>query len=89
MIFRTNSYQFHNNRKTAMPYVYIELSELDSSDLVSELESRGYVVAKDQAPIRTLDGLDRIEHLALCGLVLDAKNEALALVGDAIGRRLN
>ncbi|CAN7315780.1 hypothetical protein [Acidovorax delafieldii] len=72
-----------------MPYVYVELSELESSDLVSELESRGYVVAKEETPIKTLYGLERIEHLALCGLVHDAQSEALALVGDAIGRRLN
>jgi hypothetical protein len=72
-----------------MPYVFVEMSELDSSDMVDELEKRGYQVSKGPTVKFELEGLDRIEHLASCGLIHDAKTEALALVGDAIRRRLN
>lgn len=71
-----------------MPYVHIhiDLDEFDDDDLVEELESRGYTCTKDSAT--GLEGLDRIEHLAICGQSDVAKAEALKLVGDAIGRPL-
>lgn len=73
-----------------MPYVSVQmdLDEFDEDDLVEELESRGYRVSKanDQA---TLDDLEHVEHLALCGLISDARNEALELVGKAIGRPIH
>lgn len=74
-----------------MPYVcvQVDISDIDSADMVKELETRGYTVSRAGGPVATLDGLDRIEHLALCGLMRDAQAEALSLVGDAIGRRLN
>lgn len=78
-----------------MPYVrvYIDTSdvadELDDDELKRELEKRGYQVSEKGKSVASLDGLARVEHLALCGLVRDAQAEALQLVGDAIGRRIH
>ena len=73
-----------------MPYVSacIDLDEFDEDDLVQELESRGYRVSKAHEPA-TLGDLEHVEHLALCGLIADAQNEALELVGKAIGRPIH
>jgi hypothetical protein len=69
-----------------MPYVsvHIEFDDFDEDDLVEELESRGYTCTKN-APAG-LDGLDRVEHLAICGQLEIARAEALQLVSLAIGR---
>ena len=70
-----------------MPYVsvHIDLDEFDDDELVEELEIRGYRVSKAHEPA-TLGDLEHVEHLALCGLIDDARNEALELVGKEIGR---
>lgn len=71
-----------------MPYVsvHIDLDDFDDDDLISELESRGYTCSKD-APAG-VEGLDRIEHLAICGQLEIARAEALQLVSAAIGRSI-
>jgi hypothetical protein len=71
-----------------MPYVHIhiDLDEFDDDDLIEELESRGYTCTKDSAT--GLEGLDRVEHLAVCGQLEIARAEALQLVSTAIGRPL-
>ncbi len=69
-----------------MPYVsvHIDLDEFDDDELVEELESRGYACSKDA--VTGVEGLDRIEHLAVCGQLEIARTEALQLVSKAIGR---
>lgn len=71
-----------------MPYVSvrIDFDDFDEDDLVEELESRGYTCTKN-APAG-LDGLDRVEHLAICGQLEIARAEALQLVSKAIGRTI-
>ena len=73
-----------------MPYVSanIDIDDFDEDDLVQELESRGYRVSKTNGT-EALDDLEYVEHLALCGLIADARNEALELVGKAIGRPIH
>ena len=73
-----------------MPYVsvHIDLDEFDEDDLVQKLESRGYRVSKTN-DTEALGDLAHVEHLALCGLIADARNEALELVGKAIGRPIH
>lgn len=73
-----------------MPYVsvHMDLDEFDEDDLVQELESRGYRVSKTN-DTEALGYFDHVEHLALCGLIADARNEALKLVGKAIGRPIH
>jgi hypothetical protein len=72
-----------------MPYVHIDLDELDTSDLVEELERRGYTSSKTPETPPYVDGLDRVAHLASCGLTAHARDEALILISNAIGRPLN
>lgn len=71
-----------------MPYVHIhiDLDEFDDDDLISELESRGYTCSKDS--VTGVEGLERIEHLAVCGQLEIARAEALQLVSTAIGRSI-
>jgi hypothetical protein len=71
-----------------MPYVsvHIEFDDFDEDDLVEELESRGYTCTKES--VTGLDGLDRVEHLAICGQIEIARAEALQLVSKAIGRSI-
>lgn len=71
-----------------MPYVsvHIDLDDFDEDELIEELEYRGYTCTKN-APAG-LDGLDRIEHLAICGQLEIARAEALQLVSHAIGRTI-
>ena len=73
-----------------MPYVsaHIDFDEFDEDDLVQELESRGYRVSKTN-DTEAFGDLEHVEHLALCGLIADARNEALELVGKAIGRPIH
>ena len=73
-----------------MPFVsvHIDFDEFGEDELVEELEIRGYRVSKAHKPA-TLGGLEHVEHLALCGLIADARNEALELVGKAIGRPIH
>ena len=73
-----------------MPFVsvHIDFDEFGEDELVEELETRGYRVSKAHEPA-TLGDLKHVEHLALCGLIADARNEALELVGKAIGRPIH
>lgn len=75
-----------------MPYIHVSVSdvidELDSEDLIEELVRRGYSEPSKNIAAG-LDGLDRIAHLAACGLVNDARTEALQMVGEAIGRPIH
>lgn len=73
-----------------MPYVsvHIDLDEFDDDELVEELEIRGYRVSKAHEPA-TLGDLEHVKHLASCGLIADARIEALELVGKAIGRPIH
>jgi hypothetical protein len=71
-----------------MPYVsvHMEFDDFDEDDLVEELESLGYTCTKES--VTGLDGLDRVEHLAICGQIEIARAEALQLVSKAIGRTI-
>ena len=68
--------------------VHIDFDEFGEDELVEELETRDYRVSKAHEPA-TLGDLKHVEHLALCGLIADARNEALELVGKAIGRPIH
>lgn len=72
-----------------MPYVsvHVDLDDFDDEDLQQELESRGYLVTKDKGLSRAGD-IEYVEHLAACGLVDAAREEALKLVGQVIGRAI-
>ena len=65
--------------------VEIELDDFDDSELIEELESRGYTCTSGK--VAQLD-IDRIEHLAVCGQIEAARAEALELVSKAIERDL-
>lgn len=69
-----------------MPYVHIHIDfdEFEDEDLIEHLESRGYTCTKDS--VTGMEGLGRIEHLAVCGQTEAARAEALALVSAEIGR---
>ena len=56
--------------------VDIDMSDIDTEDLVEELEMRNHTM-----PIN-LGGVDiyRIRHLMLCGLVEEAKKEAWQMI---------
>lgn len=75
-----------------MPYVSVWVDEsdvadeMDDDDLIAIIEKRGYSVLRSLS--RNLEGINRIEHLCDCGMLDEAKKEALVLVGDEIGRRL-
>jgi hypothetical protein len=71
-----------------MPYVHIhiDLDEFDDDDLIEELESRGYTCTKDS--VTGLEGLERVEHLAICGQLEAARAEAMQLVSATIGRSI-
>lgn len=71
-----------------MPYVsvHIDFDDFDEDDLIEELESRGYTCSKNS--VTGVEGLDRIEHLAICGQLEVARTEALQLVSRAIGRSI-
>lgn len=73
-----------------MPHVsvHVDLDDFDDSDLKGELERRGFLVEKD-AGLSTTGDLGRVEHLASCGFLADARQKALQLVGLAIGRAIH
>lgn len=56
--------------------VDVDISDIDTEDLVEELEMR------NQALPLNLGGvdIDRIRHLMLCGLVEEAKKEAWQMI---------
>lgn len=76
----------------------VRLDEFCDSDIAEYLRHRGYYVSNTSAaphghqpaPSAVLDpdDLNHIETLALCGQRSAAQSEALALVGNAIGRPL-
>ena len=72
--------------------VHVDMDEFSESELIKELESRGYSCVKTGSP-EFLDpeqiiDFDRIEHLAICGQKDAARTELLAAVGSAIGCNL-
>ena len=69
-------------------YVDVDLDDFDAEELIDELESRGYSVTKDAISIDTLGSFSHVQHLADCGLIQDARTEAIGLIESAIGRRL-
>lgn len=73
-----------------MPYVEVwvdvDLADSDTEDLIEELQNRGYVCFKDAFSERGEFGV--VEHLSLCGLKTEARDEALNIVSKAIGRSL-
>lgn len=86
-----------------MPYVEVHigievLDEFTHDDIADYLRKRGYYVSdSSMAPhdhdanpenVFDPDELNHIETLAVCGQIDAARTEALALVGNAIGRAL-
>jgi hypothetical protein len=75
-----------------MPYVnvWIDNDEVieasDDDDLIEMLESRGYSCFKYSGGQH--GEYSSVEHLMDCGMVNEAKAEALLIVGKAIGRSL-
>ena len=69
--------------------VYVDVddvfSQVNDAELIAEMESRGYRCAK-HAPLITLEGIDHIEHLVLCGMYADARHEALVMLEKQIQR---
>ena len=74
-----------------MPYVqvYVDnadvLEKMSDDDLIKEMGLRGFKCAKEAPPI-TMDGIEHIEHLVLCGLYADARQEALQMIERQIER---
>lgn len=76
----------------------VSLDEFDDNEIADYLRQRGFHVSaasraphhQDSDPENVLDpdDLSHIETLALCGQIAQAKAEALALIGNAIGRTL-
>lgn len=76
----------------------VSLDEFGDTDIANYLRQRGYYVSATSEARHDQDGdpenvlnpadLDHVEHLALCGQINAAREEALALVGNAIGRVL-
>lgn len=62
--------------------VDVDLSDVCTEDLLEGLESRKVPFEQDTS------GLESIEHLALCGLIKEARQEALLLISKKIGRSL-
>ena len=69
-----------------MPYVEVfvdaDLSDYEDEELISELEKRGFSVAKG----KSTEGIGRIEHLVECGFFKNAASEALQLIENQLGR---
>ena len=75
-----------------MPYisVHIDLDEFSDEEIAKHLRESGYTVTKhtsDDCLIGEAD-LNHIETLALCGQQEAAREIALRIVGEAIGRPL-
>lgn len=70
--------------------VDVDLDDFDTDDLIEELENRGYTVIKG-AKAEAADvgeSFNRVEHLALCGQIEAARQEAVYIASKAIGRPL-
>lgn len=74
-----------------MPYVSVsvDLEDFDTSDLIDELEARGYKAHKAETGAMPAEDLDYVQHLALCGLIPEARQEALKVVSTVIGRAIH
>lgn len=74
----------------------VSLDEFDDSDIAEYLRGRGYYVSASAKVLHDQDcelaldpdDLYHIETLEVCGQIEAARNEALALVSNAIGRTL-
>lgn len=66
--------------------VDVHLDEFDIDDIVEYLRDNGYQVSKDAAPPE--GDLEHIYTLAVAGQMDAAREEALKLVSNAIGRPL-
>lgn len=76
-----------------MPYVsvHIDLDEFSDEEVAKHLRECGYTVTKiagDSACVIDEDRLMHISTLALCGQQEAAREIALRIVGEAIGRPL-
>ena len=60
--------------------VEIDLDEFDDDDLLDEIKSRG--IGEHFEPV-----FQHVEHLIVCGLLDEAKKEALDQVSQIIGRK--
>lgn len=83
--------------------VEVDLYEFEESDIVKHLEKKGYTCTKDGAVgvhddddpeasnAYPMDGFDlmRVKHLADCGQVSAARQEALLMLSNVIGRELH
>ena len=56
--------------------VDVDLSDIDTEELIDELESRGETRPIDLAGV----DIERIRHLMMCGLVDQAKSEAWQMI---------
>lgn len=78
--------------------VDVRLDEFDDADIAEYLRGRGWLVSGTDAVFHDLDDepsnvlnpddLNHIDHLAICGQIGPAKQEAIALIEKAIGRTL-
>ena len=77
--------------------VDVDLSEFDMDEIADYLRHHGYTVSGGNCLVASVDGeegfisaedLDHIYTLALCGQREAAQQEALQLIGKAIGRTL-
>jgi hypothetical protein len=77
-----------------MAYVNVEVDpdEFSDSELIQELEIRGYSCIKTGSICthEAIEGadIDRIDHLATCGQTAAARTELLEMVSRVIGRDL-
>ena len=80
------------NTKYGVPsvsaYVDVRLDEFGDTEIAYYLRNRGYSVSGGSNIGFEPDALNHIETLALCGQRAQAVHEALALIGNAIGRPL-
>lgn len=56
--------------------VDVDLSDIETADIVDEVESRGDYLPVDTAGV----DIERIRHIMLCGLVEEAKKEAWQMI---------
>lgn len=72
-----------------MAYVRVEidLEEFDDDELVDELVGRGYDCTKNEP--KMLNGMARVEHLAMCGMKSDALAELINITEQSLGISLH
>lgn len=74
-----------------MPYVSVwvdeqDLSEVDTDDLIAELESRGCKCTKKGQPLMEADAFHYVSHLLDCGMKQYAAEEALRFIECQLNR---